>query len=84
MSMIGNYTEIKKKYLEVHDPSLSRNSAQVCTCVAGLFCIVQTYCVVFEFQICVPMSVEFEELMKARDNPSEEAQSKILHLKCDS
>lgn len=27
-------------------------------------------------QICVPMSVEFEELLKARENPSEEAQSK--------
>ena len=27
-------------------------------------------------QISIPMSVEFEELMKARDNPSEEAQSK--------
>ncbi|KAJ8405091.1 hypothetical protein AAFF_G00330120 [Aldrovandia affinis] len=26
-------------------------------------------------EICVPMSVEFEELIKARDNPSEEAQS---------
>ncbi|TSK28181.1 Splicing factor 3A subunit 3 [Bagarius yarrelli] len=26
-------------------------------------------------EICVPMSVEFEELMKARDNPSEEAQN---------
>lgn len=30
----------------------------------------------FNVQICVPMSVEFEELIKARDNPSEEAQSK--------
>uniref|UniRef100_A0A8C9EWB3 Splicing factor 3a subunit 3 n=1 Tax=Pavo cristatus TaxID=9049 RepID=A0A8C9EWB3_PAVCR len=29
-------------------------------------------------EICVPMSVEFEELLKARDNPSEEAQSKEL------
>lgn len=29
-------------------------------------------------QICVPMSVEFEELLKARDNPSEEAQSKFV------
>uniref|UniRef100_A0A7N8Y990 Splicing factor 3a, subunit 3 n=1 Tax=Mastacembelus armatus TaxID=205130 RepID=A0A7N8Y990_9TELE len=27
-------------------------------------------------EISIPMSVEFEELMKARDNPSEEAQSK--------
>lgn len=31
-------------------------------------------------KICVPMSVEFEELLKARDNPSEEAQSKSLGL----
>ncbi|XP_058609550.1 splicing factor 3A subunit 3-like [Onychostoma macrolepis] len=30
--------------------------------------------------ICVPMSVEFEELMKAKDNPSEEAQSKSVYL----
>uniref|UniRef100_A0AAR2L291 Matrin-type domain-containing protein n=1 Tax=Pygocentrus nattereri TaxID=42514 RepID=A0AAR2L291_PYGNA len=28
-------------------------------------------------EICVPMSVEFEELMKARDNPSEEAQNLV-------
>uniref|UniRef100_A0A8V0YQZ4 Splicing factor 3a subunit 3 n=1 Tax=Gallus gallus TaxID=9031 RepID=A0A8V0YQZ4_CHICK len=28
-------------------------------------------------EICVPMSVEFEELLKARDNPSEEAQKYI-------
>ena len=27
-------------------------------------------------EICVPMSVEFEELLKAQENPSEEAQSK--------
>lgn len=34
----------------------------------------------FGLQICVPMSVEFEELIKARDNPSEEAQSKCDYL----
>uniref|UniRef100_A0A673GY23 Matrin-type domain-containing protein n=1 Tax=Sinocyclocheilus rhinocerous TaxID=307959 RepID=A0A673GY23_9TELE len=28
-------------------------------------------------EICVPMSVEFEELMKAKDNPSEEAQNLV-------
>ncbi|NWU38604.1 SF3A3 factor, partial [Hylia prasina] len=28
-------------------------------------------------EICVPMSVEFEELLKARDNPSEEAQNVV-------
>uniref|UniRef100_A0A8C3BSE4 Splicing factor 3a subunit 3 n=1 Tax=Cairina moschata TaxID=8855 RepID=A0A8C3BSE4_CAIMO len=28
-------------------------------------------------EICVPMSVEFEELLKARDNPSEEAQNLV-------
>lgn len=28
-------------------------------------------------QISIPMSAEFEELMKARDNPSEEAQSEF-------
>ncbi|KAG9331298.1 hypothetical protein JZ751_019530 [Albula glossodonta] len=28
-------------------------------------------------RICVPMSVEFEELIKARDNPSEEAQNLV-------
>ena len=28
------------------------------------------------FQICVPMSMEFDELVKARDNPTEESQSK--------
>ncbi len=38
------------------------------------FCL--TPRVLCPFQICVPMSVEFEELMKAKDNPSEEAQSK--------
>ena len=38
-------------------------------------------CCVCDFQICVPMSVEFDELMKARDNPSEEAQSKLRCLK---
>ncbi|KAH0631052.1 hypothetical protein JD844_005133 [Phrynosoma platyrhinos] len=31
--------------------------------------------------ICVPMSVEFEELLKARENPSEEAQSKFKSRK---
>ncbi|XP_012502122.1 PREDICTED: splicing factor 3A subunit 3 [Propithecus coquereli] len=31
-------------------------------------------------EICVPMSVEFEELLKARENPSEEAQSKYLEM----
>ncbi|KAF7235774.1 Splicing factor 3A subunit 3 [Varanus komodoensis] len=30
-----------------------------------------------EEQICVPMSVEFEELLKARENPSEEAQNLV-------
>lgn len=30
----------------------------------------------YVLQISIPMSAEFEELMKARDNPSEEAQSK--------
>ncbi|XP_063015706.1 splicing factor 3A subunit 3-like [Melospiza melodia melodia] len=28
-------------------------------------------------EMCVPMSVEFEELLKARDNPSEEAQNLV-------
>uniref|UniRef100_A0AAY4BLX5 Matrin-type domain-containing protein n=1 Tax=Denticeps clupeoides TaxID=299321 RepID=A0AAY4BLX5_9TELE len=28
-------------------------------------------------EICIPMSVEFEELMKAHDNPSEEAQNLV-------
>ncbi|XP_044540889.1 splicing factor 3A subunit 3-like, partial [Gracilinanus agilis] len=28
-------------------------------------------------EICVPMSVEFEELLKARENPSEEAQNLV-------
>ncbi len=37
---------------------------------------IHSACSVCQFQICVPMSVEFEELMKAKDNPSEEAQSK--------
>ncbi|KAF4100081.1 hypothetical protein G5714_018277 [Onychostoma macrolepis] len=36
---------------------------------------IHSACSVCQFQICVPMSVEFEELMKAKDNPSEEAQN---------
>lgn len=34
----------------------------------------------FCLQISIPMSAEFEELMKARDNPSEEAQSRFKCL----
>lgn len=42
----------------------------------GDFKISSDIVVVMRFwQISIPMSAEFEELMKARDNPSEEAQS---------
>lgn len=32
------------------------------------------------FQICVPMSMEFDELVKARENPTEETQSELSTL----
>jgi hypothetical protein len=36
----------------------------------------------FIFQISIPMSVEFEELAKLRDNPSDEQASKYLYIYC--
>ena len=39
----------------------------------------------FVFQISIPMSVEFEELAKLRDNPSDEQASKYVvyvEIKC--
>jgi hypothetical protein len=34
------------------------------------------------FQISIPMSVEFEELAKLRDNPSDEQASKYFYFYC--
>lgn len=35
---------------------------------------------IFVLQISVPMSVEFDEIAKARENPTEELASKFLKL----
>jgi hypothetical protein len=36
----------------------------------------------FIFQISIPMSIEFEELAKLRDNPSDEQASKYFYIYC--
>jgi len=38
----------------------------------------KSYDIFFVFQISIPMSVEFEELAKLRDNPSDEQASKYM------
>lgn len=56
--------QIKEFYRKHPDEVLINNLIQY---IYLNFCLI-----IFQFQITVPMSVEFEELAKLRDNPSDE------------